>query len=189
MKTTIAILMAVMIAALASLAAATDGRAQQTASAVVKVVVTIKPQIAVTAQAAVVNAGTVSTGDFAVTAGFHVNSTTHGVSLYVCATDLYKGDATWDKGAATIPVSVSRGVTVSAPGARPVGGSNVAHFTGTSTIDGAAAYSSEPLHFENSPQSRFNHDVQVTVTWNQNDPGKPPGEYGGLVKLIAMVMP
>jgi hypothetical protein len=170
--------------------AASTGHSQTEASAVVKVVVTVQPQVTVSAKTAVVNAATVASGDFAVTIGYHVDSTSQRVDLYVSATDLYMGDVTNDKGTPAIPVNVSRGVSISAPTARALGGSGIASFTGTGTVDGVDAHNSESLRFETTQKNTgFSQDVQVTVTWGQNDTEKPPGQYGGRVRLTAMVMP
>ncbi|MBL7140249.1 MAG: hypothetical protein ISS74_05000 [Planctomycetes bacterium] len=43
--------------------------------------------------------------------------------------------------------------------------------------------------FAGSQDHRFDQDVEVHVSWRQDDPRPPPGDYGGRVTLTAMLMP
>ncbi len=45
------------------------------------------------------------------------------------------------------------------------------------------------LTFESNQDGRFSSDIDVTVTWDQDDPTKPEGNYRGFVTLYAVIVP
>jgi hypothetical protein len=47
----------------------------------------------------------------------------------------------------------------------------------------------ETKAYESSQNNHFSQNVNVVVTWNQDDPEKPMGEYSGCVRLTALVLP
>lgn len=169
------------------LATAPPSSAQTKASATTQVVVTIRPSVAVEADAAIVDAGSVRTGEFSATLGFRVRASGPTVALYVSASELHKGDI--PEGSVTpIPLDTSRGATIAAAGASPLGGT-VAPFTGVGTVGGFPTWTTEVLTFQSPGATSFHQNVRVTVSWRQDDTAKPPGEYAGLVQLTAMVLP
>ncbi len=180
-----------MLAALAVLGpAASPGLAQQTASATAKVVVTVRPHIAVVANAPTVYAGSIETGDFSATVGFRVEASAPRVHMAVGATGLHKAGDPTDPAVPPIPVKQSDGVRIETSGASPLGGrGNVAVFVESGSIDDLPAMTTERIAFESGRNGRFDEDVRVTVTWRQDDARKPPGEYSGKVRLMAMILP
>lgn len=160
------------------------------ASATAKVVVHVKPRIAVAATTPVVHVGTIETGNVSATVGFRVESNAGAVEMFVSATGLYKGGVAEGPTVAPIPLDASRGVRIDASEARPQGGrSNVAAFTGHGQIEEFPARVTERIAFESKQKGRFSQDVRIGVAWNQNDAAKPPGDYAGRVRLTAMVLP
>ena len=154
------------------------------ASAVVAVRCTVEPALAVAPREAVVDAGTVTCGEFSATIRFQVRANRPAVSMFVQASPMYKGDDPDSSDAKPIPLKTDPGVTVR------TGQSGTATFTGPGqTVDGFPTLRTEPLRFESTSQAGFSQDVHVTVTWNQDDPGRPRGQYGGRVKLRVMLLP
>lgn len=169
------------------LAAASFSSAQTRASATTRVVVHVRPSVSVEADAAIVDAGSVRTGEFSATLGFRVRASGPTVALYVSATELHKGNVPGGS-VAPIPLETSLGATITASSARPLGGT-VARFTGVGTVGGFPTWTTEALSFQSSGAASFHEDVRVTVNWHQDDAAKPPGEYAGLIQLVAMVLP
>jgi hypothetical protein len=176
-----------LVGAAVILATAPPGSAQTKASATAKVVVNIRPSVAVEADAAIVDAGSVRTGEFSATLGFRVRASGPTVALYVRASELHKGD-TPGGSVAPIPLETSRGATITASGASPLSGT-VAPFTSVGTVGGFPTWTTASLSFQSPGATSFHEDVRVTVSWRQDDTAKPPGEYAGRVQLTAMVLP
>jgi len=164
-------------------------QADTSGSATVTVHARVDPNVAVSARSSVVDAGTVQTGDFTATCEFRVDANKQQVSLYACASDLYKGDDPANREVAPIALKLSSGIVITPTHASPMaGGSNVAAFVGpTELIGGFPCRRTETVVFESSQNNRFSQSVFVTVTWTQDDPEKPMGEYSGKVRLVAFV--
>ena len=182
------ILRAMLIAAILS-AAGHAASAETTASATATVVAHIPPRISVSAIAPTVDVGIVRTGEFSATVAFRVETAASQVRLFVTATPLYKGGVATDPAVAPIPLSLARGVTFSAPDARPVGGSATAPFAGTGAVGNFEGHTTEALALASSQARGFSQDVSATITWAQADNEKPPGEYAGRVVLTATILP
>jgi len=160
-------------------------------SAVCTVYVNVDPNVAVGARTATVDAGTVQTGDFSATCEFRVDANKQQVALYVCASDLYKGDDPSNTEVAPISLNLSEGVLIDPTNANPLaGGSKVASYTGPGdVVEGFPTMCTEVIEYESSQNNHFSQSVFVTVTWTQDDPEKPMGEYSGKVKLVALLGP
>ena len=159
-------------------------------SASAHVYVKVDPNVAVGAEA-IVDAGTVQTGDFTATIKFRVDANLQAVYLYAAASPLYKGDDPTNNDVLPIPLELSAGIEIAPTNANPMeGGSNVAGYTSAAVdIEGFPGITTEMICFESSQNNHFSQDVFVTVVWNQDDPEKPTGEYSGKVKLWALLMP
>ena len=55
-------------------------------------------------------------------------------------------------------------------------------------IDGFPGMQTETLSFESAQNNHFSQQVDLVVTWTQDDPEKPMGEYSGKVKMWAHVV-
>ncbi|MBL7218523.1 MAG: hypothetical protein ISS69_00275 [Phycisphaerae bacterium] len=162
-------------------------------SASAHVFVKVDPNVGVQASTAIVNAGTVQTGDFTATIDFRVDANLQVVTLYAAASPLFKGDDPLGTEVQPIPLNVTAGIEIDPDNANPLGGgSQVAAFLiggATEDIDGFPGVPTEQITFESSQNNHFSQNVRLTVTWNQDDPEKPTGEYSGKVKLTALLLP
>ena len=165
--------------------------ADTSGSATATIVATVNPNVAVKAQTPIVDAGTVQMGDFSATIDFRVDANKESVALAVEASQLYKGDDPANKEVAPIPLNLTKGVEIAPTNANPVsGGSNVASFVGEGSPVGAyPTMATKAILFESSQNNRFSQDVFVKVTWTQDDPEKPMGQYSGKVRFTAFLMP
>jgi hypothetical protein len=182
----------VMIVAVVALALSTVAMADPNSitqgSATAKVFVNIVPSLSVQPATPIVNANTVSLGDFTATIDFTVHANQEAVCFFVEVSPLFKGDDP-NSTVLPIPIETSAGVVVQPDGANPLGSvSNVLQFNaGTSVVDGFPALVTNTLCYESSDNGTFSHVVHVTVVWNQNDPQKPQGQYSGKVRLTALL--
>jgi len=171
-------------------AMAASAQADPEGSAVAAVHVKVVPNISVTPQVPIVDAGSIQIGDLTGMIPFVVHANTEAVTMWVCATDLYKGDDPVNPTVDPIPLNLSAGATIDPSGANVLGGgSNVASFVGTCAIGDFPAAESERIAFESKDNGTFSHDVMVTVVWTLSNNEQPQGDYGGRVMLSAMVMP
>ena len=123
------------------------------------------------------------------TVRFHVLVNTGVLYLSVEATGLYRNG---DPGLEVPPIGLDLvgGVEITPTDAHPRdGASNIARFTGESTIESLPARKTEAICFESNQTGCFDQDVFVTVTWNRDNPNIPAGQYLGKVRLTAVVMP
>ncbi|MCY2929535.1 MAG: hypothetical protein NTV86_08585, partial [Planctomycetota bacterium] len=111
------------------------------------------------------------------------------VTLYVEASDLFKGDDPTGTSVTPIPLNTTVPAVISPEHANPANlGSNKAPWTGPGlAIGNFLTQKTLPILFESSQNNHFSQNVGVTVTWNQNDPEKPQGQYGGRVRLTAVL--
>jgi hypothetical protein len=160
-------------------------------SASAHVFVNVDPNVGVQASTAIVDAGTVQTGDFSATIDFRVDANLQVVTFYAVASPLFKGDDPLGTEVPPIPLNLSEGIEIDPDNANPLeGGSQVAAFISGSNedIDGFPGVPTEQITFESSQNNHFSQNVRLTVTWNQDDPEKPTGEYSGKVKLWALLL-
>jgi len=167
-------------------------RADTEGCAVAAVHCTVTANISVTPQVPIVDAGSLQIGTLTGQIPFTVHANTEAVKMWVCVTDLYKGDLPLNPTVPPIPVKTSAGATIQPTGATPLGGgSNVAPLPSTpnGTIGDFPSYESSSIVFESMDPGTFSHPVVVIVVWELTNNEQPMGDYGGRVKLCAMVMP
>lgn len=165
--------------------------ADQSGSATAAVFATVNPNVAVGVLTPIVDAGTVQMGDFSATIAFRIDANMQFVALFCSASPLYKGDDPTEPEVPEIPLNISEGVVIAPTDANPVNaGSNVAAYTGPGeNIGDYPTEATETIVFESSQNNHFSQDVYLTVTWNQDDPEKPMGQYSGKVKLTVLLLP
>jgi hypothetical protein len=176
------------IAALLLLGAASL-HADPTGSAVATVVATVDPNIAVGTITSVVSPPNVQMGDFTAEIVFRVDANTQKVKMSIEATGLYKGAVVGGE-VPPIPLNLLEGALIEPTDATPLGGGDpIAPYVGDTMIEEFPAKQTAEITFESGQNNHFSQDVIVTITWNQDDPEKPTGEYTGKVRLTAMVVP
>ena len=155
------------------------------------VYVVVDPNVTVGVMTATVNAGTVQTGDFTATIQFRVDANKESICLSAAASPLFKGDDPTGAEVPPIPLNMSAGILIAPTNANPLAnGNSTASYTSEAVdIDGFPGIGTEAICYESSQNGHFSQDVFVTVTWNQDDPEKPTGEYSGKVKLLALLLP
>ena len=133
----------------------------------------------------------IQTGTIEVVITFLVEANLQEACVYVEASDLFKGDDPTNDEVAPIPLDTTVPVTISPINANPLnGGSNMAAWIGAgSPIGPYETQLSETICFESSQNNHFSQEVDITVTWDQDDPEKPTGQYSGMVRLCALVTP
>jgi len=202
-KNLLAILVAVVCVsnlAFGQIIANPEGSADQ------KFEVHVNPAIAVVATGVIVPPA-VSTGAFDITAQFTVHANTEAVTMYVMASNLYKGDA--PTSIYQIPVRIkeesgnmSGAQIVIGPSLNGTGniGNEVAggkdnflewagEQLGTDNLNGMDAMTSVVGLFESGDNGTFSHPVGVTVKYDQDDYELPVGCYSGWIRLMAVAQP
>lgn len=130
------------------------------------------------------------TGEIATTAEFGVEGNTPRALMFVEATALYfKGDVD-NLSVAPIPLHVSAGVEIDAQGAtvENQAGTKVSYVGSGDVVDRYPTKKTGDIVFKSSDPYTFVHPVFVTLTWLQEDPNKPAGQYKGKVKLTCMAL-
>jgi len=132
----------------------------------------------------------IMTGDFSVVVDYHVQSNQHQVELACVASDLHKA---WDANSQhKIPLKRSAGCRLYTPLANPMqGASSTAIFAETAEemIDQYPAYATPFVRFQSAQAERFSMDVRIRLVYSQSLYTLPLGQYGGEIKLVAMVLP
>ncbi|HUT58160.1 MAG TPA: hypothetical protein VNA25_09965 [Phycisphaerae bacterium] len=170
--------------------AAYTGYADTDGDATVHVYVEVLPNVAVGAPFASVSAGSVQSGEFSCTITFTVDANLQKVWLSAEVTPLFKGDDPNGTEVPPIPIDLTKGVEITCDHATPTGASdNILDYVTPGTLDGFPSQSTDSTEFESSQNNHFSQNVYAKVTWNQDDPEKPTGEYSGLVKLMAVIVP
>jgi len=162
--------------------------ADTTSYATSHVYVNVVSNIAVQATDAYFDLGQIQTGDFSGEIPFRVDANTEQVTFWADATYLYKGNDPTNTDVAPILLNQTDGVTYVCDNANPTGGqsTNLAYTTAVN-VNGFLGWTTEQRQYESSQSGHFSQDTYLTVTWTQDDPEKPLGEYSGLVVLHAMV--
>lgn len=189
MKKMIALTLGLM--AMMGLMFASAALADTTGNATADIVVRVNPNVTVGVLTAIVDAGTVQTGTFTATIRYRIDANVEAVALYVEASPLYKGNDPTNTDVAPIPLNLTAGATIAAANANPINaGTNVANFINpTALVRNFPAAGTETIVFESSQNGHFSQDVTVAVSWLQDDPEKPQGEYSGVVRLTALILP
>ena len=162
------------------------------AEAEAHVYVNVVPNIVVGISDPNLDCGEISVGEFEAQVTFRVDANVGSVKIAVMATDLYKGDSpssSW-----TIPVKRADGegalVEPKSGNAMAGHGNSLAWLPGqVSYENGMNASESEAVPFESGQDGRFSQNVDVTIRYDQARADLPTGQYGGFVKLVAMIEP
>ncbi|MBL7048480.1 MAG: hypothetical protein ISR96_02990 [Nitrospira sp.] len=166
-------------------------QADLTGDATAHVFAVVNPNVTMSTNTPIVDAGSIQTGDFTATINFGVHANKEAVTLFVEASPLFKGDDPLNSEVLPIPLNFSEGVVIDPANANPMAGAdNIADYLGAgANIGDFPTAVTEAIEFESSQNNRFSQDVLVIVTYNQDDPEKPMGEYSGAVRLTALLMP
>ncbi len=117
---------------------------------------------------------------------FAVNANTDEVQMFVEATDLHFKQA--EKEVSAIPLNTSAGANIDPIGAE--GATRTANFMGSGEpIKGLASHKSDTLAFSSPDSLSFNHQVFVSLEWNQLNEQKHAGEYTAQIKLTCFINP
>ncbi len=130
------------------------------------------------------------TGEITSSAEFGVEGNTPRVLMYVEATALYfKGDIA-NQAVAPIPLQERNGVEIDAQGAtvENQGGTRVPFVGPGDVVDQYPTKKTGEITFKSSDPYTFIHPVIVTLTWLQENPNKPAGQYKGKIKLTCMAL-
>lgn len=143
--------------------------------------VTVIPSISVGSNPSGAQMGEIQTGHFSGTFIFRIESNVQDILIKISASKLYKAGLPGE--IEPIPLADNMGVLVHPDVSLP----QTAAFETTTTINALPGSEFEWLSFESNQDSRFSSDIEVTVTWDQNDPVKPEGNYLGYVKLYTIL--
>ncbi len=148
--------------------------------------VTVDPNITVGDNPADVNMS-VQTGDVSGAFVFRVDANMQYVDIQVGASHLCKADDPNNTEVAPILVNEVPGVPVDPA----MGQGAVLTFNSAPDyeINGFPAVKTLTGTFESSQNGHFSQPVDVIVTWNQDDPEKPQGDYSGFVQFYCMMIP
>lgn len=174
--------------------------ADSSAEAITAVYVDVDPNVGVSGPEVLVRTQGVQTGEFSVDITFIVNSNQQTICIEMEATELWKGgnplistaDPAYTPG---IPLVLEAGIPLDVPGATPLNGDDtIADYLSVGASDSSIgifpAWKTEAVCYENSTVGVWlNQAVTATVTWHQDDPNKPPGQYQALVLCRALVLP
>ncbi len=177
----------ICLAVIASVTAA--ARAERGSSATARVIVEVRPKIAVSAVASpVVRSG--SGGKLEAVIAFVVEANLHEASVYVEASDLQLTGNNAGRDVPRIPLDTATPAVIDPASATPHSGDNTARWIGPGKpIGDYDTHLSESIRFESEQACTFAQQIDVTVTWNPPRPDMPTGRYGGMVRLTALVTP
>ncbi len=153
----------------------------------------VEPSISVTSYASRVHIGTISTGDFSSTFSFAIEANMTIVALQVLVTNLYKDSNPSTTAFNPISVNRSAGIDINAPAAKIIDGSGWnAAFSNSETFNKPegifSGFRTEQVKLESSQQGIFDQDVDLRVTWTQDESIKPAGRYGGYIVLYVSLV-
>lgn len=153
-------------------------------NAIAEMNVTVDPNITVGDNPGEVRMS-VQTGDVEGAFVFQVDANMQYVDIQVGASHLYKADDP-ESEVAPIVVNEAEGVDVDPTSGE---GANLAlNSSDGYEINGFPAVQTVTGTFESSQNGHFSQPVDVIVTWNQDDPEKPQGDYSGFVQFYCMMV-
>jgi hypothetical protein len=187
MKRLVAVMFGLVLACLAF----TPVYADLSGSAVASVYVNVNPNIAVTPAAPIVDAGTVQTGEVSATIPFTIGANLETVSMFVEASNLYKGDDPLSTAVAPIPLNTNKAAELTAQFGNEINaGDNKAIWGAAGTkIGNYDTKVTETVTYESSQNGHFSQNVTVKIYYTQSDPEKTVGQYSGKVRLTAFITP
>ena len=164
-------------------------RADRANNATTKVFVTVDPNVAISADQAVWEIGSVQTGGFSALVTWRVDANSQFVNVQLEASNLFKGDDPTNDDVAPIPLALSTPASVRpANGNETNSGDNLlAWGGGQGEVSGFPTQLTEVGTFESSQNGHFSQLVTTTVRYNQNDPEKPQGQYSGVVRMYVLL--
>lgn len=127
----------------------------------------------------------VQTGDVSGAFVFRVDANMQYVDIQVGASHLYKAD---DPESEVAPILVNEGAGVIVDPTSGEGANLAFNSSSEYDINGFPAVKTQTGTFESSQNGHFSQPVDVIVTWNQDDPEKPQGDYSGFVQFYCMMV-
>ena len=177
--------LAIVLGLILSLFIAGSAMADETNEDMLRVVVEILPNIAVEAGGDI-RLAALQTGDVSGDLPFRIDANTQWILLTVQASNLYKGNdpnSSYIIGLdATVPAEIS-----------VVGGNPVPYpaefMEPVDVFSGFNGFATEEIAIENGDNGHFSQDLSIALSWLNEDPELPMGDYSGWVKLIGAVLP
>ena len=157
--------------------------------------VQVEANVGVSGDSAHVSDLAIQTGQVCADVIFTIMANKEVLKLWVCASDLYKGNN--PASTVTIPLDTDEPALITVPLGGEVGGApgqpGDLLWTGTpDTCDTDfgtfPTQCTEQGNFDSGQPNIWDQDVTVTVCWNQDVPVLPMGEYGGCVVLCMMIV-
>ena len=176
---------AIVLGLILSLFIAGSAMADQSSEDMLKVVAQILPNIAVDAGPDI-RLAALQTGSVAGDLPFRIDANTQWILLTVYASNLYKGND---------PNSVYIiGLDSAVPAEISVVGGNPVPYPASfvepvDVFSGFLGYCTEDIAIENGDNGHFSQDLSIALSWLNEDPELPMGDYSGWVKLIGAVLP
>lgn len=125
---------------------------------------------------------------FPVIARFNIAANTDRVEMGCVVTGLHR--AAVASSVDRIPVKKSAGCVIDAVHANPVNGASTrAVYQNEVTVDlsGFPAYPTNMISFQSFQTARFNMDVSLVARYEIARLNMPQGQYGGIIKLVALI--
>jgi len=117
---------------------------------------------------------------------FTIHSNSEQVSISAAASKLYKAGVR----TSAFYLEWKDGVKIVCANANPINGaSHTQPYEITTWIDGYPALQTAPIVFESATRGTFSQPCTATFQWTSNDLELPVGQYSGMVKLVASVLP
>jgi hypothetical protein len=160
--------------------------ADTSAAAVAHVAVNVVPTVGVSVQTPAIPYYQVGGTEPSIDVIFSIHSNSEQLSLSAAASKLYKGD---------VPTSAfflerKDGVKFVCANANPINGaSNTQPYAVETSIGNFPALQTASLVFESADRGTFSQSCTLTFQWTSNDFELPVGQYSGMVKLIACILP
>lgn len=137
-----------------------------------------------------VDMGRMQSGPVCAWVRWWVEANSEAVRFYVAASDLWKAGDPYNVSVTPIPLHREGGVEFEVEHGGPIRGQTMVRpFRAQIQVDGFPAWQTDYLTIESSQAGHFSQYVTTSMCWNQNDPDKPQGEYGGVVALWGFVVP
>lgn len=150
------------------------------------------PSVKVALKTATVNAGAIATGDFSVIVEFTVAANVSKVTLFLEASDLYRGgDPTDPLKFGPVALNKSRPAEIIVPsGKRIAGPPNTVAWMGTSgAIANLPGKKTETVTYDFSSKGEIIHNVSCKLWYGRSNKFQTSGQYSGHVRLNVAVAP
>ena len=166
-----------------------QANADRESDAVADVVCEIVPNIAVMPDTPFVDVGDVQSGEFEATIVFRIDANTQTCRFKAMGSNLYKGDDPTEP--TVLPIPLIGDAVFSIENGDPTGdqGNSLRFGTAGDPIGDFPTLQTGWIEFESSQNNHFSQLLTLVVTYDQDDPEKPMGEYSGKVKLLAQTRP